>query len=83
MADRDQQELTLRSAWLFGRPCLTSQKFWLTGIAFLALYLARNKLTEWHQFDGLGITLWSPDNGLSLLLLPKGQCLPRSFSWAP
>ena len=28
-----------------------------------------NTLTEWHEFDGLGITLWSPDNGLSLALL--------------
>src|SRR3984893_8167906 len=68
----DQRELTLLSAWFFGRPCLPSPKFWLTGIAFLALYLAFNKLTEWHQFDGLGITLWSPDNGLCLLLLTEG-----------
>ena len=44
-------------------------KFWRTGIAFLAVYLAFNMLTEWHEFDRLGITLWSPDNGLSLALL--------------
>src|SRR5271166_2701769 len=44
-------------------------KFWRTGIAFLVVYLALNKLTEWHEFDRLGITLWSPDNGLSLALL--------------
>jgi hypothetical protein len=68
----DQRGLTLLSAWFFGRPRLPNPKFWLTGIAFLALYLAFNKLTEWHQFDGLGITLWSPDNGLSLLLLTEG-----------
>ncbi|MGH6846143.1 MAG: ATP-binding protein [Methylocella sp.] len=68
----DQRELTLRSAWFFGGPCLTSPKFWVTGIAFLALYLAFNELTVWHQFDGLAITLWSPDNGLSLLLLIEG-----------
>jgi signal transduction histidine kinase len=60
----DQRKLTLRSGWLVAGP-----KFWLTGIAFLAIYLALNKLTAWHEFDGLGITLWSPDNGLSLLLL--------------
>ncbi|MGA7384916.1 MAG: hypothetical protein WBW81_09600, partial [Methylocella sp.] len=42
----DQRELTLRSAWFSGRSPLTSPKFWLTGIAFLALYLAFNKLTE-------------------------------------
>ena len=68
----DQRDLTLLSAWFFGRPHLPSPKFWLTGIAFLALYLAFNKLAEWHQFDGLGITLWSPDNALSLLLLTEG-----------
>ena len=44
-------------------------KFWRTGIAFLAVYLSCNMLTEWHEFDALGITLWSPDNGLSLALL--------------
>ena len=68
----DQRELTLRSTWFFGRSRLANPKFWLTGIAFLALYLACNKLTTWHQFDGLAITLWSPDNGLSLLLLTEG-----------
>ncbi len=44
-------------------------KFWRTGIAFLAIYLSCNLLTEWHEFEDLGITLWSPDNGLSLALL--------------
>jgi two-component system sensor kinase FixL len=68
----DQRELTPRSARFFGRSRLTSPRFWLTGIAFLAVYLACNKLTAWHQFDGLAITLWSPDNGLSLLLLTEG-----------
>jgi len=41
------------------------------------VYLALNKLTEWHEFDRLGITLWSPDNGLSLALLIE------SFAFAP
>ncbi len=44
-------------------------KFWGTGAAFVAIYLALNLLTEWHEFDRLGITLWSPDDGLSLALL--------------
>ena len=35
----DQRELTLRSAWFSGRSRLTSPKFWLTGIGFLAVYL--------------------------------------------
>ena len=34
-----QRELTLRSAWFSGRSRLTSPKFWLTGIGFLAVYL--------------------------------------------
>ena len=44
-------------------------KFWGTGAAFIAVYFALNLLTEWHEFDRLGITLWSPDDGLSLALL--------------
>ena len=44
-------------------------RFWATGAAFIAVYFALNLLTEWHEFDRLGITLWSPDDGLSLALL--------------
>ena len=44
-------------------------KFWGTGAAFIAIYFALNLLTEWHEFDRLGITLWSPDDGLSFALL--------------
>jgi two-component system, LuxR family, sensor kinase FixL len=51
---------------------LVRPKFWLIGIAFLAIYLILNILTAWYQFNGLGITLWSPDNGLSVLLLIEG-----------
>jgi two-component system, LuxR family, sensor kinase FixL len=68
----DQRELTLRPAWWVGWSSLAGPKFWLTGIAFLAVYFALNNLTKWHEFDGLGITLWSPDNGLSFLLLMGG-----------
>jgi hypothetical protein len=46
-------------------------KFWRTGIAFLTIYVTLNVLTEWHEFDRLGITLWSPDNGLTLALLTE------------
>src|ERR1700743_2991984 len=45
------------------------RQFWVTGGAFIAIYFAVNLLTEWHEFDRLGITLWSPDDGLSLALL--------------
>jgi two-component system, LuxR family, sensor kinase FixL len=47
-------------------------RFWLTGIAFLAAYLALNVMTARYQFEGLGITLWSPDDGLTVLLLMEG-----------
>jgi two-component system, LuxR family, sensor kinase FixL len=45
------------------------REFWGTGAAFIFIYFALNLLTEWHEFDRLGITLWSPDDGLSLVLL--------------
>jgi signal transduction histidine kinase len=44
-------------------------QFWGTGAVFVIIYFALNLLTEWHEFDRLGITLWSPDDGLSLALL--------------
>jgi two-component system, LuxR family, sensor kinase FixL len=44
-------------------------KFWGIGATFIAIYFSLNLLTEWHEFDHLGITLWSPDDGLSLALL--------------
>ena len=66
LPEQDRRAVTPWSAWLFGRPGPASLKFWLTGIAFLALYLAFHKLAESHELDGLGITLWSPDNGFSL-----------------
>ena len=48
---------------------VVGSRFWAIGAAFVAIYLALNLLTEWHEFDRLGITLWSPDDGLSLALL--------------
>ena len=52
-----------------GGLALAAPRFWATGGAFIGVYLALNVLTEWHEFDRLGITLWSPDDGLSLALL--------------
>jgi len=43
--------------------------FWRTGFAFLVVYLTLNLMTERFDLHQLGITLWSPDNGLSLMLL--------------
>lgn len=44
----------------------------MIGIAFLAAYLALNIVTVRYQFEALGITLWSPDDGLTLILLMEG-----------
>ena len=68
----DHRELAPQSAWTNGRSNLVGPKFWLIGIAFLATYFILNILTARYQFRELGITLWSPDNGLSVLLLIEG-----------
>jgi signal transduction histidine kinase len=60
------------SAWFFGKTPPSSLTFWLAGIGFLAVYLACSMLANSYQLDGFGITLWSPDNGLSLALLTEG-----------
>jgi two-component system, LuxR family, sensor kinase FixL len=49
----------------------------LTSVAFLSAYLAINLITNSRQFRESGITLWSPDDGLGLLLLIE------STSFAP
>ena len=67
-----RREDALRLAWTDGAASLHSPRFWLTGIAFLAAYLALNVVTVRYQFEALGITLWSPDDGLTVLLLMEG-----------
>ena len=44
-------------------------RYLVIATAFLIAYLAINVITNSRQFREFGITLWSPDNGLSLLLL--------------
>ena len=56
-------------------------RFWRIGISFLLVFLLCNVLTEWHEFDALGITLWSPDNGLSLALLIESIAFARLSLW--
>jgi two-component system sensor kinase FixL len=46
-----------------------SLNYWLISGGYLALYFVINVITDSHQFRSSGITLWSPDNGLSLLLM--------------
>ena len=60
------------SAWTDVAEAFVSPRFWLIGIAFLAAYLALNVMTARYQFHALGITLWSPDDGLSVLVLMEG-----------
>jgi two-component system, LuxR family, sensor kinase FixL len=69
MAIMNLQVLPLQSLRSWGGLDSVGPKFWGTGAAFIAVYLALNLLTEWHEFDRLGITLWSPDDGLGLALL--------------
>jgi two-component system sensor kinase FixL len=69
MALMNLDAMPLRSRW--SRTDLTAlgSRFWVISATFIAVYFALNLLTEWHEFDRLGITLWSPDDGLSLALL--------------
>ena len=68
----DYHSLALQSAWTNGRSNLGGPKYWMVGIAFLATYFTLNILTERYQIEDLGITLWSPDDGLAVLLLMEG-----------
>jgi len=69
MALMTSRDASLQSPQSWGGLASAAPRFWVTGAAFIAVYLALNVLTEWHEFDRLGITLWSPDDGLSLALL--------------
>ena len=68
----NHREEALGFAWTESAANLVRRRFWLTGIAFLAAYLALNVVTVRYQFEALGITLWSPDDGLTVLLLIEG-----------
>jgi two-component system sensor kinase FixL len=69
MALINAHDRPLQSHWSWTGRAAGRSRFWATGAAFMAAYFALNLLTEWHEFDRLGITLWSPDDGLSLALL--------------
>src|ERR1700719_2976496 len=69
MALINAHDRPLQSHWPSTGPAAGRSRFWATGAAFIAAYFALNLLTEWHEFDRLGITLWSPDDGLGLALL--------------
>ena len=69
MALMNSHDMPLQSRRSWTGLAAVGSRFWATGAAFVAVYFALNLLTEWHEFDRLGITLWSPDDGLSLALL--------------
>ena len=69
MALMSSHDMPLRSHRSWSGVAVFGPKFWGTGAAFIVVYFALNLLTEWHEFDRLGITLWSPDDGLSVALL--------------
>ena len=71
MALMNSRDAPLQSPQSWGGLASAAPRFWVTGAAFIVVYLALNVLTEWHEFDRLGITLWSPDDGLSLALLTE------------
>ena len=77
MALMNSRDAPLHAPQSWGGVASAAPRFWLTGAAFILIYLALNVLTEWHEFDRLGITLWSPDDGLSLALLTE------SIAFAP
>ena len=69
MALMNAHDMPLQSHRSWAGLAVSRSRFWATGAAFIAVYFSLNLLTEWHEFDRLGITLWSPDDGLSLALL--------------
>ncbi len=71
-----KQPRSLR-AWWSDVPSRRSS-YVLTGVCYLALYAALDRLSLVHGFHGLGISLWNPSIGLSLALL-----LTRGLSFAP
>jgi signal transduction histidine kinase len=57
---------------------LSSPSYWLPGCAFIVVYIVVERVSLVYKLDGLGITLWGPSAGLSLILL-----LTRGLSLAP
>ncbi len=50
---------------------LTAARYAAIAALYLLVYLSLNVVTGTHQLNGSGITLWSPDNALSILLILK------------
>jgi two-component system, LuxR family, sensor kinase FixL len=50
-----------------------SPRDWLIGIGFVPAYIAVNYFTSRYAYHNLGITLWSPDDGMSVILLAANR----------
>jgi two-component system, LuxR family, sensor kinase FixL len=47
----------------------TTLNYWMLGGLFTAAYVLIERVTFVYQLDGLGITLWSPSAGISVIIL--------------
>jgi two-component system sensor kinase FixL len=56
---------------------LVSRRRLTLGVAYLAAYFALNAITDHHSLAGSAVTLWSPDNALSVMLIME------SWTFAP
>ena len=54
---------------LLPRLVQTGVSYWAWGGAFVAVYVLLERASLLYQLDGLGITLWSPSAGASLIFL--------------
>lgn len=77
--EEDASRRTKRSLE-FGR--LPGSTYWAVGLAYIGAYVALERATFAYQLDGLGITLWSPSAGLSLLLLMAWGSIFAPFLFA-
>lgn len=75
MTDRWQ---ALRGGVPFASIGFLQPAYWQLGAGFVAVYVGVEWATFVYQLDGLGITLWGPAAGLSLVLL-----LAAGVSFAP
>ena len=51
MALMNSRDAPFQSPQSWGGLASAAPRFWVTGAAFIVVYLALNVLTEWHEFD--------------------------------
>lgn len=55
-----------------------ARTFVLVSLAYIGVYFAINAVTDHHSLNGSTITLWSPDNALSVMLIMESGLIRRS-----